>query len=84
MPLGKFRQLNDRYAERLRDPLDRAPRWVGVATLDGRDGAGRHAGRVGKVLLAEAALVAELADRLAEGGLGVWLASHSQLQTADS
>lgn len=58
--------------------------WVRVSALDGRNGAGRHAGRVGQVLLAEAALVAELTDRVAEGRLRVWLASHSQLQTADS
>lgn len=47
----------------------RVPRvGVGVAALDQGEGAGRYVGLVGEVFLGDAALLAELADRFAEGG----------------
>lgn len=47
-----------------------------MAVLDQGEGAGRDVCLVGKVFLGRASLFAGLADRLAEGGLGLVGAAH--------
>lgn len=67
--LGALRQLANGYAERCGDLLHGVPRRVGVAALDQAERAGGDSGLRGQGFLGFAALVAELAHRLAQGWL---------------
>jgi hypothetical protein len=69
------RKLSDGHVQCGSNSLDRAPGWIGEPTLDEGKRAAGHASPVGQGFLADAALVSELADGLAECRL--WLLGWS-------
>ncbi len=74
--VGECGEFGHRDAEGLADAADGAPGGVVAAGLEVRDPGRVQVGVVGDLLLAEAALLAELADGFAEAGLGFGSRGH--------
>lgn len=67
--VGKLAEFAHRGVEGGGDLLEGVPRGIGLAALDQGEGGGRDVGGAGYGLLGCTALLAELTDGLAEGGL---------------